>query len=211
MSYWLTNNLRQVRRKFEIFEDSNPLLMKHLRLCFIQFGHDLQGEIAKLKFILSLYRKFLILCRFQEAQMSQTTPANAFGGQVQGTTPHSSQANSPKTDSFSLGSPSETMSRKSALSAFEESLKQPALTSNDSNVASPLSESIPQESRTKSMPKFSKRTHRRSTSEPVAIENWNLIKDQSAWKFCLLICLGHVTSCTIETLQMCVFLCEAVL
>lgn len=68
-------------------------------------------------------------------------------------------------------SPSETMSRHSALSAFAESLKQPALMADDSELGSPLSDT-----KAESKPyKPSKRAHRRSTSEPVAMENWTLV------------------------------------
>ena len=66
------------------------------------------------------------------------------------------------------------MSRHSALSAFAESLKQPALMGDDSITGSPLSvnkgEGVPH--------KPSKKSHRRSTSEPVAMENWNLVEEQ---------------------------------
>lgn len=71
-------------------------------------------------------------------------------------------------------SPSDTLSRHSALSAFAESLKQPALMDTDADLGSPLSDS---KSDSKP-PKTSKRSHRRSTSEPAAIENWNLVADQ---------------------------------
>jgi len=71
------------------------------------------------------------------------------------------------------GSPSETLSRHSALSAFAESLKQPALMGDGVDKGSPLSIS-----RDESRPRNpSKKSHRRSTSEPVAIENWNLVEE----------------------------------
>lgn len=72
-------------------------------------------------------------------------------------------------------SPSDTMSRHSALSAFAESLKQPALMGDDSNTGSPLSDSTRAEAKSY---KPSKKSHRRSTSEPVAMENWNLVEEQ---------------------------------
>lgn len=71
-------------------------------------------------------------------------------------------------------SPSDTMSRHSALSAFAESLKQPALADNDRDSSSPLSDS---KSEIKPQ-KQTRKSHRRSTSEPTAMENWNLVADQ---------------------------------
>ena len=82
--------------------------------------------------------------------------------------------NPPGTTSGGVDSPSDSVSRHSALSAFAESLKQPALMGNGVDEGSPLStqalDSNPQ--------KPAKKSHRRSTSEPVAIENWALVEER---------------------------------
>lgn len=80
------------------------------------------------------------------------------------------------------GTPSETMSRHSALSAFAESLKQPALAGDaEGELSSPLSAGTPQEP----VPRphhhqhhhlKTLRRHRRSTSEPVPLENVSLVE-----------------------------------
>lgn len=72
-------------------------------------------------------------------------------------------------------SPSEALSRHTALSAFAESLKQPALMGDtERDASSPLSDSRAEAKTQKPL----RKSHRRSTSEPVAIENWNLMEEQ---------------------------------
>ena len=87
---------------------------------------------------------------------------------------------SPSTEPGSQNdTPSETMSRHSALSAFAESLKQPALVGDaDADTGSPASDSSRQQEGNSSKPHKSKRLHRRSSSEPVPIENWNLVEER---------------------------------
>jgi len=125
----------------------------------------------------SLVARDKLLCRFSSSLVrsphSRTTSGgfDAFGI-------HSGGSDKPHprgpTSNSGVDSPSESLSRHSALSAFAESLKQPALMGDGVDEGSPLSTPPPE-----SKPhKPAKKSHRRSTSEPVAIENWALVEDR---------------------------------
>ena len=80
---------------------------------------------------------------------------------------------SPSTDGGSVATeaPSETLSRHSALSAFAESLKQPALTVADEDTDPPGS---PLQDKMRTVLK-----HRRSSSEPTPFESWHIYAETS--------------------------------
>ena len=140
--------------------------------------HDLSYLCIALDIDLWIWMAYYFCCRpiDRGAHFSQTAPANSLG-----------------LDKFSSGGTPDTASRKSVFTAFEESLKQPALSAS-TDAISPVSESTPRGSKKITLPKFTKKTHRRSSSEPAAVENWNLIKDQAQWYVRLLHFISSVTN-----------------
>lgn len=112
----------------------------------------------------------------QQAQPAGSDSFDPFGTQTatDGVPSPSAEATSAN------GTPSETLSRHSALSAFAESLKQPALVGDSDDLGSPLSAATPSDAREgKEHKKTSKRSHRRSSSEPVPLENVNLVEERA--------------------------------